>query len=97
MPRKFHGKTGADRAARSRDGSAVKLHDLFRDRETQARASGPDLAGIVNTLEFFKDEIQLLGRDLIALVGKRDDDVLFLPESLDVNVRAGITVGDGIS
>ena len=33
----------------------------------------------------------------IEEVGKRDDDVLFLPESLDVNVRAGITVGDGIS
>ena len=97
MPWKLYGKPGTDRAAGRCNGSSMQFHDLFCNGKPQSGAAGPALSGIVYPIEFFKNKIQLLRGDLIALVGKGDDDILLLSKSTDINVRSRITVSDGIS
>ena len=74
----------------------MEVDDFFGDGQSQSGAAGVGIAGFVHTEEFFKNGVQLFGRNSFALIDKADKNIFFPFSGINFDWRVGITVGNRV-
>ena len=92
--RQNHCENGFTFIACSRYRSAVGFDDLLRDGKAQPRAARVRRPGRIQPEKLFEDPFELLFRDGIAPIGKRDHGVVTLIERSDINDAVLVAVSD---